>query len=272
MWGSQFAAAKADYAEVARAIARNEPVLMVANPGAGAEAAAACANADVEVVEWPIDDSWTRDMGAVIVADGSHRAGVDFVVQLVGREVPAVRRGRPFRAPHVRSVGHRRASTRRRSCSKAARSRSTAPARSSRPSSACSTRTATRRLSRDEIEDELRRWLGVERIVWLPYGILEDDDTDGHVDNVAAFVGPGRVIAQTTTDRDDPEPRTPAAQRRRAEGCGSRRRRARRAAGRDRRRRSASSSRRSTRTSPTEPVVVPVLDGEPARRCARDLA
>ena len=35
MWGSQFAAAKAEYAQVARAIAQTEPVLMVAPPGAG---------------------------------------------------------------------------------------------------------------------------------------------------------------------------------------------------------------------------------------------
>jgi agmatine deiminase len=59
-------------------------------------------------------------------------------------------------------------------------------------------------LSRVEIADELRRWLGVERIVWLEHGILEDDDTDGHVDNVAAFVAPGRAVVQTTSDTDDP--------------------------------------------------------------------
>ena len=86
MWGSQFAAAKADYAEVARVIARTEPVLMVANPGAGAEAAAACATPNVDVVEWPIDDSWTRDMGAVIVTDGDRRAGVDFVFNSWGEK------------------------------------------------------------------------------------------------------------------------------------------------------------------------------------------
>jgi agmatine deiminase len=57
---------------------------------------------------------------------------------------------------------------------------------------------------RDDIEHHLRVRLGVEDIVWLPYGILEDDDTDGHVDNVCAFVAPGRVIAQTTSDGDDP--------------------------------------------------------------------
>src|SRR4051794_31573557 len=86
MWGPQLAAAKADYAEVARAIARTEPVLMVANPGAGKEAAAACAGADVDVLEWPIDDSWTRDMGAIVVTDGDRRAGVDFVFNSWGEK------------------------------------------------------------------------------------------------------------------------------------------------------------------------------------------
>ena len=46
-------------------------------------------------------------------------------------------------------------------------------------------------LDQGQIEDELRRWLGVERVVWLPYGLVEDDDTDGHVDNVA-LVHPAR--------------------------------------------------------------------------------
>src|ERR1700704_5808800 len=75
MWGTHFAAAKSDFAQVAREIARTEPVLMVANPGDGAEAEAACATPNVDVTEWPIDDSWTRDMGALIVVDRDRRAG-----------------------------------------------------------------------------------------------------------------------------------------------------------------------------------------------------
>src|SRR5258708_10078852 len=79
MWRAQSATAKHAHAQVASAVARTEPVLMVARPGCGGEAAAACAKAsDVEVVEWPIDDSWSRDMGAVIVVDGARRAAVDF--------------------------------------------------------------------------------------------------------------------------------------------------------------------------------------------------
>jgi agmatine deiminase len=58
--------------------------------------------------------------------------------------------------------------------------------------------------SREQIEETLRQALGVEVIIWLPYGLAEDSVTDGHVDGVCAFVRPGAVLLQTVTDRSDP--------------------------------------------------------------------
>lgn len=57
-------------------------------------------------------------------------------------------------------------------------------------------------LSRDDIEKRLQRDLGFSQIVWLGSGLL-NDHTDGHVDNLARFVAPGR-IAIPTPSRDDP--------------------------------------------------------------------
>ncbi len=57
-------------------------------------------------------------------------------------------------------------------------------------------------LSREQIEDHLRDYLNVEKVIWLARGI-DPDETNGHVDDVACFVRPGVVLAATTDDRDD---------------------------------------------------------------------
>ncbi len=60
------------------------------------------------------------------------------------------------------------------------------------------------KLSRDEIARRLQRELGVHTVVWLGQGLVEDFDTDGHVDNLCAFIAPGRVLAQTVADEANP--------------------------------------------------------------------
>ena len=52
-------------------------------------------------------------------------------------------------------------------------------------------------MSRDQIEAGVSDHLGVETIVWLGQGLVEDRDTDGHVDMIAAFTRPGEVLLQT---------------------------------------------------------------------------
>lgn len=48
-------------------------------------------------------------------------------------------------------------------------------------------------LTRRDIEKFLRDHLGVRSVLWLKKGIVNDLDTDGHVDNIVAFVRPGEV-------------------------------------------------------------------------------
>jgi agmatine deiminase len=58
-------------------------------------------------------------------------------------------------------------------------------------------------MTRREIERTLGRYLGVERVIWLHNGI-DGDDTHGHVDDVARFVGPETVVLSAELDRSDP--------------------------------------------------------------------
>src|SRR5437764_15103166 len=57
-------------------------------------------------------------------------------------------------------------------------------------------------LSRDEIEQRLRDYLGACDILWLGDGIA-GDDTDGHIDDLARFVSESTVVTGVEKNRDD---------------------------------------------------------------------
>ena len=59
-------------------------------------------------------------------------------------------------------------------------------------------------LTREAIEAELKRCLGIEKVIWLRYGHFEDSHTDGHVDGVCTYARPGVVVAQTCEDPANP--------------------------------------------------------------------
>ena len=60
------------------------------------------------------------------------------------------------------------------------------------------------KLSREQIEEELSRFLGIKKVLWLPRGIYQDE-TNEHVDNVCAFLRPGEVVLAWTDNPEDPQ-------------------------------------------------------------------
>lgn len=59
-------------------------------------------------------------------------------------------------------------------------------------------------LSKQEITDKLKEYLGVSKVIWLKYGIYQDE-TNEHVDNICCFVKPGHVVLAWTDDVNDPQ-------------------------------------------------------------------
>ena len=59
-------------------------------------------------------------------------------------------------------------------------------------------------LSKQELEDILKNYLGVKKIFWLPTGLDPCDETNGHVDNLMHVVRPGEVVLSWTDDEDEP--------------------------------------------------------------------
>ncbi len=194
LWGRTLEAAKADYAAVANAVAAFEPVTVVARPE-DADEARGRLDGRVEVLAEPIDDSWLRDSGPVFVTDGDGgRAGVHFRFNAWGGRFEGFDRdaaiggrlvewlGDPLvEAPLVLEGG----------------SIAVDGAGALMTTEQCLLNpNRNPDLSREEIEGLLRDHLGVQRFVWLGEGLVEDRDTDGHVDLVAAFTAPGKVLLQ----------------------------------------------------------------------------
>ena len=203
LWGEVFAEARREYAAVARAIAEFEPVTMVARPGQGAEAREQCGDT-VDVVELPIDDSWFRDSGPIFVlgSDGE-RAGVDFRFNSWGEKHHPWDSDDKVSAQLIERLGSPRIAS------------SMILEGGSITVDGEGTLITTEQcllhpnrnpgLTKAQIEAELIARLGVSKVIWLPYGGLEDMETDGHVDGVCAFVAPGRVLVSVPDDPSHPD-------------------------------------------------------------------
>lgn len=60
-------------------------------------------------------------------------------------------------------------------------------------------------MTKEEIEDVLYKYLNISKIIWLPYGVVQDTDTDGHVDNMCVFAGVGKVFLSWPKNCGTPE-------------------------------------------------------------------
>ncbi len=205
LWHQQLSAAKQEYAGVAQAIARFEPLLMVCNPGSADEVAALCGPA-VQPVELPLNDSWARDSGPIFVRNGDQFAVSGFrfnawgnrwhphdddaalgrrLAELFGVEwieAPMVLEGGSFYVDGQGTV-------------------ITTEQCLLNPN-------RNPELSRDEITAVLCEYLGATEVVWLPFGHSTDagpTGTDGHIDGVLQYVGPGRVMLEVVADPSSPE-------------------------------------------------------------------
>lgn len=199
LWGETMARARADYAAVANAIAAFEPVTMIANPGRDAAQARAACGAGVEVVELPLDDSWLRDCGPIYAYDeDGRRIAIHFGFNAWGERFAPWERDAAVGGLIAELLGDEVQSA---SIVLEGGSILTDGAGALLTTEQCllnPNRNPT--MSRDQIEAALRRYLGVERILWLGQGLVEDRDTDGHVDLIAAFIAPGHALLQTVAE------------------------------------------------------------------------
>ncbi len=200
-WGDTLEQGRAEFATIANAIAAFEPVTMVCASEADAEGARAALRGDITVTIHPMDGAWLRDNGPVYVTDGARREARHFRFNAWGERHAKRDRDAALGAALARELGD-----------------PVVPVDVVLEGGAIATDGAGTlvttegclmhpnrnwQIDRDEVTSRLSAALGLERVVWLPQGLAEDqvreDDrmyygTDGHIDLFCAFTGEKRVL------------------------------------------------------------------------------
>lgn len=199
-WGVTLAQVQQDFARVANAIARFEPVKMVVDPSAVAGAKALC-GAGVELIEQAVNDSWCRDSGPSFICHPQQGvAGVSWrfnawggksahdldeslarrVLNDLGLECFGTPLGNEGGAIHVDGEGTLITTE-----------------------SVLLNPNRNPGMTKAEVEAIFARLLGIKKTIWLPGDPdhVTGDMTDGHVDGVCAFARPGVLLVDATHDR-----------------------------------------------------------------------
>jgi agmatine deiminase len=202
LWAEELGPAQESFVQMCRAIAEGELLeVLVPDEQREHEATSALADLSARFHRIPYGDIWLRDTAPIFVCDGRGEvATVSFAFNGWGRKyelphddrvparVAAAAGLRAFQFPFVLEGG------------------------SVEPDGQ-GTLLTTRQcllhpnrnsgMSQKEVERGLRDALGATRVLWLGDGLL-NDHTDGHVDTIARFIGPGVVVCMRPSGRDDP--------------------------------------------------------------------
>lgn len=190
-----------NYAAVAHAIARFEPVTMLASPAHVPQARNYLGD-DIDIFEVPIDDSWARDSGPnFVVSDQGDLAGVCYRFNAWGEKYQPYDQDAKMAERILERIGV----TAIKSNLIAEGGGICVDGEGTLLTTDTCFPNANRNpdLSRQAIEDELKLTLGVRKVIWLPGDPL-DDETDGHVDGIASFAEPGKIIVASTDNPNDP--------------------------------------------------------------------
>jgi agmatine deiminase len=194
------------YVAVAEAISASEPVTVAVSDGQF-EHCRSVLSPSIRVVEISTDDAWIRDVGPSFLVNGKGgRRGVDWHFnawgglhgglyfpwdkdERVARKVLEIEGADRYRAPIVLEGGSIHVD-----------GQGTVMA----TEECLLNPNRNPELSREEIERVLFDYLGAEKMIWLGQGVY-NDETNGHVDNLACFARPGVVLLTFPEEESDPQ-------------------------------------------------------------------
>ncbi|MGH8722474.1 MAG: agmatine deiminase family protein, partial [Burkholderiales bacterium] len=201
-WGDGIEAARDAYVEVATVIARFEPVTMIAKPKNLIDASLRVGkDKNINVYSLAHDDSWMRDNGPTFALDGQGQvAGVQWRWNAWGNLYSEHERDAAVAQGVIEHLGMRRYAAPIVMEGGAIHTDGEGTILTTESVALDPKRNPG--IGREAMEEILCAPLGGRKVIWLGEG-LQDDETGGHVDNIACFARPGVVLALSSTDTAD---------------------------------------------------------------------
>jgi agmatine deiminase len=201
VYPDDYTAVSEGYAQIVKAIAEFEPVTIVVNPTDLARVKRYFNEANIEFLPIEHNDAWLRDNGPTfILNEQGEAAGVNWGFNAWGGKyspwdlddqvAPQILEHvglQKFDAPFVMEGGsiHVDGEGTLITTEECLLNPNRNP-----------------NLTRAHIEEYLKKFLNIDKVIWLKNG-LSGDETDGHVDNIACFAAPGKIIVQVCEDPED---------------------------------------------------------------------
>ena len=198
-----------EQARIARAVARFEPVVMLANTHDIGDARKQCGKA-VTVRELAVDDIWARDTMPFIQPRGRKDAADRPVTEALGWNFNAWGEKYPSLHHADRTLAQRYAQEEGLPFNRASIVAEGGAMETDGLGTLITTETCLLNpnrnpgMKRAEVEEALKEHALCSHVIWL-WGSEVDTVTDGHVDGICRFIRPGVVVTEVTDDKEDPE-------------------------------------------------------------------
>lgn len=206
-WPRNLAVAQQEFCGLARAIAQDEPVMILAGPGSDFEAACRALGSDqgVEIVPIQTNDAWARDYAPTFVVDRNpcRLAAIDWHYNAWGGKYPPYDDDQQVARKIAERLGcdHRPVDL----CLEGGALEVDSSGLLLCTRSCALDENRNPGLSLSEVERRLTESLQTTATIWLAGDALIGDDTDGHIDQLARFAPSGAIFHAWTDDPHDPQ-------------------------------------------------------------------
>ncbi len=187
------------WSNVANSISKFEKVKMIVHPDETSKAKKLL-NSEIEIIQLKIDDCWARDSGAIFLLNKENKlGGIDWEFNGWGKF-------KPFDSDNkvAKFMIEKSSATyfKNNMILEGGSIHVDGEGTLLTTEQCLLNKNRNPKLSKEEIENNLKEYLNINKIIWLKNGT--DEGTDGHVDNIACFVKSGTVLALSCKDRNDP--------------------------------------------------------------------